>query len=676
MTNFLAIVQVRINSSRFPGKVLEHLDGTPILEWIIYRLRLSKNLNQVVVATGNGSENDAIEELCRQIGVECFRGNERDVLDRYYQAALRYPSDNIVRVTGDCPFVAPDLLDDMIQTFVASELDYLSNVAPPTFPDGIDLEIFSFDALQKCHKEAQEDTEREHVTLYMRQSDEFLTANYLADEDRSLCRWTVDEPADLVAVDAIAKLFSPAKDFGLNELFELKETHPELYFGNQANKRNEGLELCSGQKTWQRAKKRILRGTMLLSKNPDMFLPGQWPSYFSKAKGCSIWDLDGREFVDMSLMGVGTNTLGYGHPQVDEAVLQTVGNGNLSTLNCPEEVELSEKLIDLHPWAAKAVFTRAGGEANAVAIRIARAASGRDKVAICGYHGWHDWYLSSNLSNNSNLEEHLLSGLEPLGVPKAFQDTTLPFRYNDIAALESIIANHEIGVIKMEVRRNFEPEDNFLEKVRKLATDNNIVLVFDECTSGFRKSFGGLHKTYGVNPDVAVFGKTLGNGYAINAVIGTSEVMDIAQQSFVSSTFWTERIGPTAALATLEVMEQLRSWEKITAIGEKVRTGWQQLADKHELVINHGGLASIANFAFAGEDAAAYKTLITQEMLKEGILASTSFYACIAHTDQHIEQYLELLDPIFAKIRECKDGRDIHTLLEGPVCDTGFGRLN
>jgi len=320
-------------------------------------------------------------------------------------------------------------------------------------------------------------------------------------------------------------------------------------------------------------------------------------------------------------------------------------------------------------------FARAGGEANAIAIRIARAASGRAKVAVCGYHGWHDWYLSANLGDDRTLAGHLLPGLEPNGVPGDLKGTVLPFNYNNFKELEDIVANNDIGVIKMEVVRNHGPQDNFLHKVRQLATEHNIVLIFDECTSGFRQTFGGLHKMYDVEPDVAVFGKTLGNGYAVSAVIGRREIMEAAQTTFISSTFWTERIGSAAALKTLEVMEREKSWDYITGMGNKVKSGWQKLADAHGLAIEHWGLPSLAGYTFKSDNALAYKTLITQEMLGKGYLGGTATYSSMAHTQEIHDGYFEALDPIFARIKECEDGRDVRELLNGPVCHSGFKRL-
>ncbi|MDW8849277.1 aminotransferase class III-fold pyridoxal phosphate-dependent enzyme [Flavobacterium sp. MMLR14_040] len=433
----------------------------------------------------------------------------------------------------------------------------------------------------------------------------------------------------------------------------------------------------AGQELYKKAKTLIPGGTMLLSKRPEMFLPDLWPSYFSKAKGCKIWDLDGRELLDMSIMGIGTNTLGYGNDEVDEAVMETVKNGNMTTLSCPEEVYLAEKLIELNPWADMVRFARSGGEANSIAIRIARAASGKDKVAICGYHGWHDWYLSANHNGSDDLSGHLIPGLSPKGVPKNLKDTVFPFNYNNYEELLSIVEKNDIGVIKMEVVRNFGPEDNFLHKVRALATQKNIVLIFDECTSGFRETFGGIYKKYGVEPDMAMYGKTIGNGYALTAVVGKRSVMEAAQSTFISSTFWTERIGPTAAVATLKVMERVKSWESITQIGTKMREGWQKLADTHGLSITISGIPALSTYGFNSSDAMAYKTLIAQEMLDKGFLASTNFYASTAHNDDNLELYFTALDEVYHQIANCENGNlQIENLLKGPICHGGFKRLN
>lgn len=672
----VAIVQARMGSTRFPGKVMRAICGTPMIGLLLERLSLASRLDQVIVATSNNESNSVLIKYLEQSDRSVYCGSETDVLGRYYEAAKHVKADAIVRITGDCPLVDPEVVDAIIEKFVADGVDYVSNVSPPTYPDGLDVEVFSFSALEKACQDADSLKHREHVTSFLRESGEVSSVNYACDKNYSHERWTVDEAADFEVVQAVFKKFHPRKDFGWRDILALRQSEPDLFEANHHLIRNEGAQMGTGQKLWKRAKQVIPGGNMLLSKRPEMFLPDQWPAYFSKTQGCNVWDLDGKKYTDMSLMGVGTNLLGYCHPEVDEAVRSTVDLGNMSTFNCPEEVYLAEKLIELHPWADMARFARSGGEANAIAIRIARAASGKEKVAFCGYHGWHDWYLAANLGDEKTLSGHLLPGLEPTGIPSSLRDTIYPFNYNRFDELQDLVSLHDIGVIKMEVSRNQGPEPGFLESVRKLATDKGIVLIFDECTSGFRQTDGGLHKLYGVEPDMAVFGKALGNGYAITAIIGRREVMEAAQTSFISSTFWTERIGPTAALKTLEVMERLQSWDVVTTTGNNIRKRWFELAEKYSLKLNLWGLSALSGFTVESSKALAYKTLITQEMLKKDFLASNSVYTCLAHTPEIIDAYFDALEPVFALIAECETGRDVMALLHGPVCHTGFKRLN
>jgi glutamate-1-semialdehyde 2,1-aminomutase len=675
MIKIIAIVQARMGSTRLPGKVLRQVRGVPLIQTLLERLSRSKKIQQVTLATSIEPANDLLERTVQNLGFPVFRGSERDVLSRFYLAAEPHQPNWVVRITGDCPFIDPELVDHVIEDCLQRELEYCTT-AEGCFPDGLDTEVFSFRALKMAYENATEPYDREHVTPYLKKNANITKGEFKVADQLGHLRWTVDEPEDLEVVSKVLSHFYPRNDFSWREVLQLSQDKPECFQANQKIGRNEGATLGTGQKLWKRAKRVIPGGNMLLSKRPEMFLPEQWPAYFSKAKGCQVWDLDGNCYTDMSIMGIGTNTLGYGNPEVDEAVRKTVDSGNMSTFNCPEEVLLAEKLVELHPWADMVRLARSGGEANAIATRIARAASGRDAVAICGYHGWHDWYLAANLGDEKGLDGHLLPGLEPKGVPRALRGTVHPFEYNRFDQLEALVRNHSIGVIQMEVSRNFGPEDHFLEKVRKLATDKGIVLVFDECTSGFRQTFGGLHKLFGVEPDMAMFGKALGNGYAITAVIGRREVMEAAQTSFISSTFWTERIGPTAALATLKVMERERSWERITDTGLTVKKLWGQLADRHGIKINQWGLPALAGFTIQSEHSLAYKTLITQEMLGKGYLASNSLYACLEHTPEVLTRYEMELDRVFKMISECESGRDVSQLLQGPVCHGGFKRLN
>ncbi len=435
----------------------------------------------------------------------------------------------------------------------------------------------------------------------------------------------------------------------------------------------------SGQKLWEKAKKLIPGGNQLLSKRAEMFLPGGWPAYYSKAKGCEVWDLDNKKYIDMSIMGVGSCLLGYADKDINNAVKKAVDNGSMSTLNAPEEVELAELLCKIHPWANMVRYTRTGGEAMAVAERIARAHTGKDIIAFCGYHGWHDWYLATNLTGKDELKEHLLQGLEPAGVPKGLQGTVLPFRYNHIEELEAIIEKegNNLAAIVMEPIHNIEPENDFLKKVRDIANKTGAVLIFDEITVGWKLTYGGAHLLYGVNPDIAVFSKAMSNGYPMAAIIGKENVMQSAQKSFISSTYWTERIGPVAALATIKKMKKVNVAQRLLKAGNAVRKGWIEISKKHNLSIKLGGVVPISSFTFDyGKDSQALKTLFVQEMLERGFLATNMFFASCAHTDVHIKKYLRAVDEVFAIISDSIKNNTIREKLRGSEAHTGFARLN
>jgi len=435
------------------------------------------------------------------------------------------------------------------------------------------------------------------------------------------------------------------------------------------------MNINKGTKLWKRAKEIIPGGSQLLSKRSEMFLPEQWPSYFKKAKGVEIWDLDGNKFIDMSYMGVGSCILGYADIDVNKKVKEVVDSGNMSTLNSPEEVKLAELLIKIHLWADNVRYTRTGGEAVAVAIRIARAYKNKDKVAFCGYHGWHDWYLSSNLSNKKNLIGHLLPGLNPSGVPKGLVNTALPFHYNKIEELEGIVKKNDIGVIIMEPSRHHEPENNFLENVRKIANKIGAVLIFDEISSGFRRNIGGVHLLYKVNPDIAVFGKAMSNGYPMAAIIGKKQVMQAAQNSFISSTYWTEKIGPVATLATIKKMREKKIPQHLKVIGEMVGEGWKKIADKYDLNIEIGGPSQLINFSFKYKNSQEIKTLFVQEMLKRGFLATTVVYVSYSHTKKHVTDYLIAVDEVFGNIKRAIDQKKVIKMLHGPIAHSRFRRL-
>ena len=433
----------------------------------------------------------------------------------------------------------------------------------------------------------------------------------------------------------------------------------------------------TGQRLYAKARTLIPGGTQLLSKRPELFLPEQWPAYYAKASGAQVWDLDGARYIDMSHFGVGACVLGFGDPEVDAAVIGAVRAGSMSTLNCPEEVELAELLLEIHPWAEMVRFARAGGEAMAIAARLARAATGRDTIAFCGYHGWHDWYLAANLSADHALDGHLLAGLLPAGVPRGLTGTMLPFHYNRPDQLRAIADAHsgELAAIIMEPARERGPAPGFLEEVRAIARRTGAVLVFDEVTSGLRIAPGGAHLVYGVEPDVAVFAKALGNGYPMAAVIGTREVMEAAQTTFVSSTSWTERIGPSAALATVRKHRRENVAAHLVSVGSAVQQAWRDAGARTGLTVVVDGIAPLAHLSFDHRHAAALMTLFTQEMLERGFLAGNAFYASYAHTPEHVDAYVAAMNEVFSLLAAAVRADDVSARLRGPEKHSGFQRL-
>lgn len=436
------------------------------------------------------------------------------------------------------------------------------------------------------------------------------------------------------------------------------------------------IKIKKGVQLWKRAKKIIPGGTQLLSKRSEMVLPEQWPSYFKKARGVQVWDLDGNKYIDMYHMGVGACILGYSDKDINKAVKKVINEGSMCTLNSPEEIELTELLLKLHPWAEQVRYARSGGEAMAIAVRIARAFTKKDKIAFCGYHGWHDWYLSANLANKKNLDGQLLPGLEPSGVPRCLKGTAIPFNYNKIAELKKIVKENDIGVIVMEPRREHEPEKGFLEKVKKIANRIGAVLIFDEITSGFRMNVGGIHLFYKVYPDMAVLGKAISNGYPMATIIGKKKVMEASQKSFISSTYWTERTGPAAAIATIKKMKKNNVPRHLIRIGNLIGKEWQKLAKKHDLKIKVMNIPSLITFKFNyGDDSQAIHTLFSQEMLKRGYLASKSVYVSFSHKEKDVKRYLKKVDEVFGIVKRAINNKQIYSSLKGPVAHAGFRRL-
>jgi glutamate-1-semialdehyde 2,1-aminomutase len=480
--------------------------------------------------------------------------------------------------------------------------------------------------------------------------------------------------AMLVGLESLAALLQAADAWGLNESDreDLFAGNAERLLGLQAPTQNTGQDL------YRHAKTLLPGGTQLLSKRPEMILPDLWPAYYREARGCEVWDLDGNHYYDITSNAVGACLLGYADPDVSAAVMRRINLGSMAMLNCPEEVDLAEALCAIHPWAEQVRYARSGGETTSVAVRIARATTDRSLVAVCGYHGWHDWYLAANLGENDDLRGHLLPGLDPLGVPRELRGTIATFEYDNLAQFQELVATRgdELAAVIMEPARYHDPAPGFLEGVREAAHSVGALLIFDEISIGWRFVHGGAHLAFGVNPDLAVFSKALGNGHPIGAVLGTTAAMSGAHDSFISSTYWTEGVGFAAALATLRKLGQMNAPAHVFRLGTRVQNLWRELGARHELPLEvDDGYPCFAHFAFTGEHANELRTLFAQEMLQRGFLAAVSFYPTMAHTPAVVDLYAEAVEETFAQLAEALASGDVAARLRGPVAHAGFRRL-
>tara|TARA_B100001123_G_C15237201_1_gene997619 strand:+ start:102 stop:1403 length:1302 start_codon:yes stop_codon:yes gene_type:complete len=421
------------------------------------------------------------------------------------------------------------------------------------------------------------------------------------------------------------------------------------------------------------AKKIIPGGTQLFSKKPELFAPGLWPGYYKKAKGVNIWDLDNKKYLDMSIMNVGACILGYADKDVDGAVKKVIKQGVSSSINAIEEFELAKLLLKLHPWAKKTRFARGGGEAMSIAVRIARTYTNREKILFSGYHGWNDWYLSSNIKSKKNLNKFLLAGLDPAGVPKSLMNSAIPFDDTNIDSFKKKINNkeHKIAAIVIEPARGNIVNEKYLKELKKISKKIGAILIFDEITSGFRMNTGGIHLLHNINPDIAVFAKSMANGYAMSAIIGTKEVMDAANKTFISSTNWTERVGPSAALATIKKCMSKKVFKHNIKIGKAMKKIWLKLSKKYGFEIEISGLDTLPSFSFKNNKNQKMQTYFTREMLKFNILAFRQFRPSFCHNKKHLSLYEKFAEKVFYKLSK----KNYNKLSYNSIAIKSFSRI-
>ena len=653
--NVIAIIQAREQSARFPSKILKKINNLTLLEILLKRLSKSKKVDNIVVACTSKIDDRNIINICRKENIDYYIGSKSNVLKRYYDCSKKFKYKYIVRITSDCPLVDPYLVDRFINIIKEKKFDYISNTLNPTYPDGFDIEVFKSSILKKAYLNAKSDYDKEHVTTYIKSNIKVNKYSFENKKDLSNLRLTIDEPIDFLMLKKTLKKLRFNLNFNYKDIEKIFSKNPKFFDMNKRIKRNSGSFMSKGEKIWKRANQIIPDGNMLLSKRPNIFTNNKWPTYFSKTKEYFIWDLDGKKYKDFSYMGVGTNLLGYSNNLIDKKIKNVIDKGNISTLNCVEEVFLTEKLLNIHKWAGMAKYAKTGGEAATIALRIARSFNNKEKIIVCGYHGWHDWYLSAQLSKKGSLKNHLFENIKIKGVPDFFKNTTFAFNFNNINELKEIIKKNKnkISALIMEVQRNIEPKINFFKSVEKICKKNRIILILDECTSGFRENIGGLHIKYKIKPDIVLYGKSMSNGYPITAILGKKNIMEAAKSTFISSTYWTDRIGFVAAIETIKQMEKIKPWKSIQQRGKFIKKEWDKIFKTFNFDVKIYGLNSMPSFIFK-KNHNSIRQFITDEMLKKGYLATNSVYVSISHTKSAIENYLKTFKLVIKKLHKSK----------------------
>ena len=679
----LAIVQARLGSRRFPRKMLAPLQGRPVLWHVIQRLKKARRLDEVLVATTSSKQDDELAAWLEDEGILFFRGSEPDVLDRYYRAAKSRSAGVVVRITGDCPLIWPGVVDRLVLEFQKGGADYVSNTLQPTYPDGLDTAVFSFKDLEAAWKNAKDASDREHVTKFFHRSGRFKTRNVFAenDENWSHLRWTVDHPADLEVIGKILKSLGP-NPANVDWLEVCRRVGKELAAMPQHKNRisNEGyyLSLLKEKRSvkpvkrslkkslsWRkRAETVIPTGTQTFSKTVTQYVQGVAPVFLDRGKGCRVWDVDGNEYIDFvsALLPV---VLGYNYPAVNRAVEAQLKKGVSFSLPTILEAELSEVICGMVPSAEMVRFGKNGSDATSGAVRAARAYTGRDMVACCGYHGWQDWYIGTTTRNR--------------GVPASVRELTVPFVYNDLKSLEKIFVQHpgRVACVIMEPMSLVEPAPGFLEGVRDLTHRNGAVLVFDEVITGFRFSAGGAQEYFGVVPDLSCFGKAMANGFPLSAVVGKREIMKVFEDVFFSFTFGGETLSLAAGLATLREIRTKPVLRFIWAQGRKLQDGIRVFARELGLaeMVDCVGKPCWTVLTFKNQNGGpwpALKSLFQQEVIKRGILFANGNNVTYSHTDADIERALIVYRDALKILKKAVDENRVEKLLEGPPIESVF----
>jgi glutamate-1-semialdehyde 2,1-aminomutase len=656
----IAILQARMSSSRLPGKVMMEVNGKPMIYWQVKRILQAKSVNKLIIATSIDPSDDALADFLKANSIEVYRGSLNNVFSRYCELAEVFPCDALIRLTGDCPLVMPQLIDEMVEKFYEVKVDYLSNTLEPTFPDGLDIEIIKPTVLKKLSEFKLDDKELEHVTcgVYTRPQT-FSQFNYSNPTDRSSERWTVDYQEDIELIRFVFEKFSGSESkFSFDDVTRLLADHEILGLnagGHQVNESvNQELVMNNGTmgryarsiEHLYRAEKTIPLGSQTFSKSRTQYPVGISPLYASKANGSRITDIDGNVYIDL-VSALASVTLGYGDKAIARAVKKQLKSGVSMSLPGKLEAEVAELIVDFVPSAEMVRFGKNGSDATSAAVRLARAFTGRDHIAVCGYHGWQDWFIGTTSMNK--------------GVPDSVASLTHNFVYNDVQSLEDLLKRYtgKVAAVIMEPMNAIYPVPGYLEKVKELSHAAGALLVFDETITGFRFDKGGAQEFFNVTPDLSTFGKGMANGFPLSAIVGRRDVMMEMEKVFFSGTFGGELLSLAAAKSVLERHIDNRICETLHKQGslltEMTRGAVQDNKLEDILILSGHPSWKFLNWKATEEYSInELKTYFMQECFKRGLIVlgthniTTSFNA--KTIDQTIRIYYEVFENLHKAI--------------------------
>jgi glutamate-1-semialdehyde 2,1-aminomutase len=635
-----ALIQARMGSSRLPGKILKEIGGQSVLFWVTRAAGAIPGVDDVIVATTDGTSDDIVEQWCLEHDVACHRGSENDVLTRFTDIVRARDPDIVLRLTADCPMLDPEVCGQVLALLRLSGADYATNTDPRRWPDGLDCEAICVDALLDADRTVTSPDDREHVLQFVRHAQSRYKVVSLPCPIPGVGsqRWTLDTQNDLEFLNELvrhlpsldrppsfAELLVAAERAGSLAPASRDEKNRAERYAETGQSKNSASRYSASQAALRRALKTVPLGTQTFSKAYTQMPDGAAPLFVSHGREGRIWDVDGNRYVDL-VCGLLPVVLGYCDPDVDAAVQSQLMRGVSFSLATELEAELAERLVDIIPCAEKVRYGKNGTDATSATIRLARAFTGHDRIAVCGYHGWQDWYIGSTTRNK--------------GVPKAVQELTHKFSFNDLDELHRLFAAYpgEFAAVILEPITDTEPREGYFEELKALAHRHGALLIFDEIITGFRFDLGGAQKLFGTTPDLASFGKSMGNGLPISAVVGRADVMAEMEEVFFSGTFGGEALSLAAAIAVIDKMRREPVIETLWKNGRR-------LAESVAAEINAFHLGDVVSLKGAAPwklvslkdhpkaSVAAIRTLFNKEMLANGVLVGGSHNICYAHND-------------------------------------------